>query len=119
VKYAYEYRLPPDPSKPDKETTQMFIVFLKFSAHRDKAATLMDEHNAWIKKGLEDEVFLLVGTLQPKLGGCIVAHQTTLPVLQERINDDPFVRADVVQPEILEVSPSRADERLQFLLELR
>ncbi len=25
----------------------------------------MDEHNAWIKQGFDDGVFLLVGSLQP------------------------------------------------------
>jgi hypothetical protein len=32
------------------------------------------------------------------------------------VNDDPFVVEDVVSAEILELAPSRADERLAFLL---
>jgi len=77
----------------------------------------MDGHKQWIKRGLDDGVFLLVGSLQPALGGAIVAHDTTLPELQERVNDDPFVAENVVSAEILEITPSTADKRLNFLLD--
>jgi hypothetical protein len=32
-----------------------------------------------------------------------------------RVNEDPFVREDVVEPEILEVTPSQTQERFAFL----
>ena len=64
-------------------------------------------------------VFLLAGSLQPNLGGGIVAHNTSLPDLQSRVNNDPFVVENVVDAEILEITPSKADVRLNFLLGLR
>jgi uncharacterized protein YciI len=94
----------------------MFIVLLRFSGNKGKAGQFMQEHNEWIKRGFDDGVFLLAGTLQPGLGGGIVAHNTSLPDLQSRVNDDPFVAEDIVSAEILEIAPSRADERLRFLL---
>lgn len=95
----------------------MFIVLLKFSGNKGQAGEFMDGHNAWIKRGFDDGVFLVAGSLQPKLGGGIVAHDTTLSNLQSRVNEDPFVAQDVVTAEILEISPAKADERLQFLLD--
>lgn len=94
----------------------MFIVLLKFSDNKDQAGQFMDGHNEWIKRGFDDGVFLLVGSLQPNLGGGLVAHNTTLSELQNRVNDDPFVAENVVSAEILEISPANADERLEFLL---
>ncbi len=94
----------------------MFIVLLKFSGNKAQAGQFMDGHNEWIKRGFDDGVFLLVGGLQPSLGGGIVAHDTTLAELQGRVKDDPFVAQDVVAAEILEITPAKADERLQFLL---
>lgn len=94
----------------------MFIVLLRFSDNKSQASELMDGHNEWIKRGFEDDVFLLVGGLQPSLGGGIVAHNTSLDDLQVRVNDDPFVAQNVVSAEILEISPAKADERLQFLV---
>lgn len=95
----------------------MFVVLLTFSTHKDKASQFMEDHNAWIKRGFDDGVFLLVGSLQPKRGGCVIAHNTSLPDLQTRVNDDPFVAEQVVEAQILEISAAKADERLKFLLD--
>ena len=94
----------------------MFIVFLRFSSNKSSAPQLMDGHKAWIKRGFADGVFLLAGSLEPGQGGGILAHQTTLADLQQRVNEDPFVAEDVVKAEIHEIDPSMADERLQFLV---
>lgn len=94
----------------------MFIVLLKFSENKGQASELMDVHNEWLKNGFDAGVFLLAGGLQPGLGGGIVAHNTSMEELQGRVNNDPFVAQNVVIPEILEISPVKADDRLQFLL---
>ena len=94
----------------------MFIVLLKFSDNKGKASEHMDGHKAWLKSGFDDGVFLLAGSLQPGLGGGILAHDTTLDNLESRVSNDPFVAENVVTPEILEIAPSKADERLSFLL---
>jgi uncharacterized protein YciI len=93
----------------------MFVVLLKFSSNKGQAGQFMEGHKEWIKRGFDDGVFLLVGNLQPGLGGGIVAHNTSLPDLQSRVNDDPFVAKNVVSAEILEIAPSRTDDRLEFL----
>lgn len=93
----------------------MFIIFLKFSNNKSQAGQYMDAHNAWIKRGFDDGVFLLVGGLQPNLGGGIVAHNTSFDELQSRVNEDPFVAENIVSAEIIEISPAKVDERLAFL----
>jgi uncharacterized protein YciI len=95
----------------------MFIVLLKFSDNKGKASQFMEGHKEWIKHGFDDGVFLLVGSLQPNLGGGIVAHNTSLSDLQSRVNTDPFVAEKVVKADILEITPSKADARLNFLLD--
>jgi uncharacterized protein YciI len=94
----------------------MFVVLLKFSSNKSQAGQFMDGHKEWIRRGFDDGVFLLVGNLQPGLGGGIVAHNTSLSDLRRRVNDDPFVAKDVVSAEILEIAPSKADTRLEFLV---
>ena len=95
----------------------MFIVLLKFSNNKAQAGQFMESHNEWIRRGFDDNVFLLVGSLQPGLGGGIMAHNTSLEDLQNRVNKDPFVVENVVSAEVFEISPARADERLEFLLD--
>lgn len=94
----------------------MFVILLKFSKNKDQAGQFMDGHNEWIKSGLADGIFLLVGSLEPKLGGGIVAHNISLSDLQTRVNNDPFVIENVVSAEIIEITPAKVDDRLSFLL---
>ena len=93
----------------------MFIVLLKFSDNKGQASQYMEGHKAWIKRGFDEGIFLLAGSLQPHLGGAIVAHNISLSALQSRVNADPFVMENVVSAEVFEITPSQADERLKFI----
>ncbi|MDH3373717.1 MAG: hypothetical protein OER22_11715 [Gammaproteobacteria bacterium] len=95
----------------------MFVVLLRFSANKSQAAEFIEGHNAWLKSGFDDGVFLSAGSLQPNLGGGIVAYNTSLADLQSRVGNDPFVAKNVVSAEILEISVVKADSRLEFLMD--
>jgi uncharacterized protein YciI len=100
----------------------MYIVLLQFSGNKSQASEFMQGHKEWIKRGIDEGVFLVVGSLKPnkttgKGGGGIIAHNTSLEELQQRVNDDPFVVENVVTTEVLEISPNQVDERLNFLLD--
>ena len=94
----------------------MFIVFLRFSNNKPKAGEFMVGHNAWIARGLDEGTFILVGSLQPALGGVVIAHGIGRADLDARLAEDPFVANDIVRAEVFELSPAKADERLAFLL---
>ena len=100
----------------EPEINPMFVVLLKFSANRSKAGQFMESHKQWLKRGFDDGVFLLAGSLEPNLGGGIVAHRTSMPDLQVRLKEDPFVVENVVTVDVIEITPAKADARLQFLL---
>lgn len=95
----------------------MFVVLLKFAQNKDKAPEFMSAHNSWLKQGFDDGIFLMAGSLQPGLGGSVIAHNISSDDLQHRVNSDPFVEEGVVSAEILEISPKKTDERLAFLLD--
>ena len=92
----------------------MFVITLKF-ADKAKASQHIDGHNTWIKRGFDDGVFLLVGSLQPNAGGAILAHNTSRADFEARVQEDPFVAEGVVSADILEIAPGRTNERLAFL----
>jgi len=92
----------------------MFIITLRF-ADKPKAPQFMDGHNAWIKRGFDDGVFLLVGGLQPNAGGAIIADNGSRADIETRVQEDPFVTEGVVNADILEIAPGRTDGRLAFL----
>ncbi|WP_064681740.1 YciI family protein [Rhizobium bangladeshense] len=93
----------------------MFVVTLKFSASTARASALMEGHNAWIKQGFDDGIFLLAGSLLPRAGGAVLAHNTSRTDLEMRLQQDPFVAEGVVSADIFEIAPGRTDDRLAFL----
>lgn len=95
----------------------MFVIQLKFSTNKAKASQFMDGHNAWLREGFNKGLFLLAGTIQPKLGGAILAHNATLEQIQAIVNEDPFVIEDVVVSEIIEITPSKAVPQFEFLVQ--
>ena len=94
----------------------MFIVHLTFSDAKARAPEFLQAHRDWLKSGFDDGVFLLSGNLMPNLGGGIVAHGISRADLEARIDLDPFVAENVVKAEIVEIAPSLADPRLDFLV---
>ena len=58
----------------------MFIVLLKFSGDKGRAAQFTAGHKEWIKRGFDDGVFLLTGTLQPGLGGASSHKRRRCPI---------------------------------------
>lgn len=95
----------------------MFIVLLKFSSNKASASQFMEGHNSSLKDGFAKGTFLLAGTIQPKLGGAILAHKVTLGQIQEIVEKDPFVSEGVVTAEIMEITPAKAAPQMEFLLQ--
>jgi len=93
----------------------MYIILLKFAGSKDRAGALMEAHKAWIAKGFDEGVFVLVGTIKPQLGGALIALSHSHDELKARVAEDPFVAEGVVAAEILEIAPGRFDERLALL----
>lgn len=93
----------------------MFIVTLRFAGNKANSSQFMAGHNAWIRRGFDEGIFLLTGSLQPGAGGAVVAHNVSRADLETRVQEDPFVAEGVVTAEILDIAPGRTDERLAFL----
>ncbi|MCR9215525.1 MAG: YciI family protein [Proteobacteria bacterium] len=94
----------------------MFIVLLKFSENKAQAPDFMAGHNEWIKRGFDTGLFLMVGSLQPQIGGGILTHNASRAEVEAFVSEDPFVQENVVSPEIMEFSPAKAEDRLAFLM---
>lgn len=94
----------------------MYVVFLKFAANRADAPRHMDGHNAWIRQGFEDGVFLLAGSLVPGVGGAVLVRGEPREALEARVAADPFVKEGVVSAEIHQIAPGRTHEGLAALL---
>lgn len=99
----------------------MFNVYLTFAENKASAPEFMQGHKDWIKQGVEEGVFIMVGSIKPsddnpKAGGSIMAFNLSYDALVDKIKQDPFVIEKVVTAEIFEISPNQLDDRLAFLM---
>ncbi|GLQ16483.1 YciI family protein [Maritalea porphyrae] len=94
----------------------MFVILLKF-ADKSKAKEHMQGHNDWIDQGIKDGTFLVVGSLQPNLGGAIISVGSNRADIEARINQDPFVKHSVVDAEILEITPNRIADAMAGVIQ--
>jgi uncharacterized protein YciI len=95
----------------------MFIILLKFSKNRDRASDYMDAHKKWLKQGFDDGVFFMAGSINPQLGGAILAKNISHETIVARVQLDPFVVENIVDAEVLEINPSRMSERFSHFFE--
>jgi uncharacterized protein YciI len=93
----------------------MYVVLLRFSANKILAPEHMAAHREWIRKGVDEGVFLLVGSIRSGQGGAILAAGPSSEELQARVNQDPFVVHDIVKAEIVDIDPSITSPGLAFL----
>lgn len=93
----------------------MYIITLTLTELKSKAPDFMAAHNAWITRGFDDGVFLLVGGLKPQAGGVILASGSDITSIEKRVAQDPFVAEGIATSSIQEVTPARTDPRLSFL----
>lgn len=93
----------------------IYMITLTF-ADKSKASSLMERHKAWLQQGFDAGVFLLSGSLSDGTGGAILATAAEPDALRARVAEDPFVAEKVVTADITAFSPSRADDRLSFLM---
>jgi uncharacterized protein YciI len=93
----------------------MFMVLLEFAENRARAPEWMDGHKAWLQQGFEEGVFAASGSLAGQQGGAILAFGLEAAELEHRLSQDPFVMHGVVKPNVIEVSLTRTDPRLDFL----
>ncbi|WP_087017184.1 YciI family protein [Thaumasiovibrio subtropicus] len=93
----------------------MHVVLLKFAENKILASQFMDAHKNWIQQGIDDGVFLVVGSITDGSGGTILAHDIERDALVARVKQDPFVERDIVSAEIISVSANHLDPRLAFL----
>lgn len=94
----------------------MFIVLLKISGSKERAAECMAEHKAWLQQGFDEGVFLASGNLTGQPGGGIVVHGLSEAEVQQRLGQDPFVIHGIVTAQVIGITPSKVDPRLAFLL---
>ncbi|MCZ6909739.1 MAG: YciI family protein [Rickettsia endosymbiont of Ixodes persulcatus] len=93
----------------------MIIIELTYKKPIDVVNEFVDEHIAFLKKYYEKGIFLASGQKNPHDGGIIVAlgdKDTIIKIIQE----DAFVKNDVVNYRVTEFVPNRYHKVLEKII---
>ena len=95
----------------------MYIVSLNYKVPAKVIAQFQDEHTAFLKEQVNAGAFILTGPRELKIGEILLANTKTKDALETILEKDPFKKNAVADYKIMEVTPTMAAKKLNFLLE--
>lgn len=94
----------------------MFIISLTYQVPLDKVDAFIPEHVDYLNEQYAKGHFILSGRKEPRTGGVIITTISDRNKLSEVLAQDPFYREGLASYEVTEIVPTKASEKLEFLL---
>ncbi len=94
----------------------MYLLIVSYTKPADEVAPHIPAHAAWVKKYLDEGVFLFAGPKKSKLGGVILTKSIDKDRLKKIISEDSYVQQDVCEYQIIDFDCKVAAPQLQMLM---
>ncbi|MCW8335889.1 GTP cyclohydrolase [Vibrio sp. SCSIO 43135] len=94
----------------------MFIVSLTYQVPLEQVDAFIAEHVEYLDEQYAKGHFILSGRKEPRTGGIIISTVRDRNKLNEVLAQDPFHREGLASYEVTEMVPTKASERLGFLV---
>lgn len=101
-------RYPPLPVKscPGYEVTMFFVVLLHYTKPLPDVDQIRAEHVAHIQSAAGRGIMVAWARRSPPVGGVLVATAPDRKTLDAVLAEDPYVKAGVASPEVVEFNPA-------------
>lgn len=94
----------------------MYILFINFTKSLQDIQPVFPAHLEFIDAHIKTGKFILSGGLTGKPAGVVLANINNGGELQALLAEDPFVREQVAEYEVIEFKPSKRHESLASLI---
>lgn len=94
----------------------MFIISLTYQVPLEKVDDFIPEHVDYLNEQYAKGHFILSGRKEPRTGGVIISTIVDRNKLNDVIALDPFHREGLASYEVTEIVPTKASEKLEFLV---
>ncbi|MBN8035013.1 YciI family protein [Vibrio vulnificus] len=94
----------------------MFIISLTYQVPLEKVDAFIPEHVAYLNEQYAKGHFILSGRKEPRTGGAIISTIGDLNKLNDILAQDPFHIEGLASYEVTEIVPTKASEKLEFLV---
>ncbi|HHX8678872.1 TPA: YciI family protein [Vibrio alginolyticus] len=94
----------------------MFIISLTYQVALEQVDAFIPEHVDYLNEQYANGHFILSGRKEPRTGGVIISTIGDRNKLSDVIAQDPFHREGLASYEVTEIVPTKASEKLDFLV---
>lgn len=94
----------------------MFIIDIHYTAPLEEVDKHIEGHTAYLKKYIENNIFLVTGRKVPRTGGILIANAGSKEEVEKIIMEDPFNQHKVAEMTITEFLHARHNAALDELL---
>jgi uncharacterized protein YciI len=94
----------------------VYILFINFTKTLQDIQPVFPAHLEFIDAHIKTGKFILSGGLTGKPAGVVLANVNNGDELQALLAEDPFVREQVAEYEVIEFKPSKCHESLASLI---
>ncbi len=107
-------RYPPLPvlTCPGYEDAMLFVVLMHYTKPLPDVEAVRPDHYAHLERAAAAGTILAWARRDPPTGGVLIAAAADRQALERTLAEDPYVRAGVAKPEIVEFNPKNV--RLQL-----
>ena len=93
----------------------MHILIVDYIKPAESVEPHIPPHGAWVKKYIDQGIFLFAGPKKSKLGGVILAKSIDRKQLLAIIAEDPYVSQDVAEYRIVDFDAKITIAELDYL----
>jgi len=94
----------------------MYILFINPTKSPEELAPVFPAHSEFLERYCKAGTFILTGGLTARPAGMVLANVNSGDELHAMLAEDPFVREQVAEYEVIEFKPSRYHESLASLI---
>lgn len=94
----------------------MFLVLTKYVKPMDEIERILPDHSAHLQRYYDSKKLIVSGRLNPRTGGFMLFNVGAKEELEAILNKDPFKINGCLSYEIIEMVPTKYDERFKPFL---
>ena len=94
----------------------MYLLVVNYTQPTEEASKHTETHTVWVKKYIEQGVFLFAGPKKSKSGGAILVKSMDKSLLKKILAEDSFVQADVAEYQIIDFDIKLVAENFKSLI---
>ncbi|MDO8953322.1 MAG: YciI family protein [Gammaproteobacteria bacterium] len=96
----------------------MYVLIVDYIKPTDSVTPHIGAHSEWVKKYVDQGIFLFAGPKKSKLGGVILAKSIDKKALMTMISEDPYVIEDVAEYRVVDFDARLTTGELELLKSL-